>query len=62
MKRQTTQTTLICTECGYIFPIMRNAAKQKKTFHVKDLYCPKCKDVTKHFETKDWFIVYEIIF
>ena len=61
MRRQTTQTTLICTECGYIFPIMRNAAKQKKTFHVKDLYCPKCKDVTKHFETKDWFIVYEII-
>ena len=57
----TVQTTLICNECGNIFPIMRKEAKQKKSLHVKDLYCPKCMKVTKHLETKDWYIVYEMI-
>ena len=50
---KTVKTDLICSECGYIFPIFRKANKQKKELHIKDLYCPLCKKDTKHLEMKN---------
>lgn len=47
------QTILVCPECGNKFPIMRKVTNQRKLFHIKDLYCPFCRKITKHIEGKD---------
>jgi len=53
MNKKTVATSLICPDCGNIFPIMRKVNKQKSLFHRKYLYCPMCKKVTNHIEAKD---------
>lgn len=50
---KTIQTKMVCPECGNVFPIMRKMNKQKKLFHRKWLYCPKCQKTTNHIEGKD---------
>ncbi len=51
---KTTQTKLVCPECGSVFPIMRRTCVQRKRFHRKNLYCYVCKKVTNHIELKDY--------
>lgn len=53
MKIKTIKSDLICPECGNIFPIMRRTSIQRKSYHIKDLYCYKCDRLTKHIEVKD---------
>jgi len=43
-------TGLICSECGNEDTIMRKSGKLKRSGHIKDLYCYKCKKRTKHTE------------
>ena len=33
--------------------IQRKKLKQKKVGHIKDMYCPFCKDLVKFFEVRD---------
>lgn len=33
--------------------ISRKEQKQKKVGHIKDMYCPYCKEMVKFFEVKD---------
>ena len=44
------QTSLICPECGSVFPIMRKQSELRKQFHIKTLYCPFCEKLTDHIE------------
>jgi len=46
-------TDLICPDCGNVFTIMRKESKQKKEFHRKWLYCPKCHKKSNHIEVRD---------
>ena len=51
MKRATMiQTRLVCPKCGNIQIIFRKVVRRKKYGHIKDLWCFRCKKVTKHFE------------
>lgn len=43
-------SNLRCTCCDNIFPIPRIFAKEKN--HIKDLWCPNCKQITKHLENE----------
>lgn len=46
-------TNLVCLECGYIFTIPRKTYKLKNNGHIKDLWCPRCKNVNKHYEIRN---------
>ena len=46
-------TNLVCLECGYIFTIPRRTYKLKNNGHIKDLWCPRCKNVNKHYEIRN---------
>lgn len=59
--RQCVISNFVCVECGDVLPLPRNHGRQRKNGHVKDIWCPKCKEVTKfkeikykqHFQTMD---------
>lgn len=52
------KTDLICGVCGYIQSIQRRKARKQKELHIKDLYCPMCKEDTKFIELVDADIYY----
>lgn len=39
-----------CPECQHIFPIPRKIGRFREKGHIKDLWCPRCKEITKHYE------------
>ena len=43
-------STLVCRDCGAKFPIPRKANQLREYGHIKDLWCYKCKSVTKFIE------------
>ncbi len=46
-------SSLICLECGNIFTIPRRRRKHRADGHIKDLWCPICKEVRKHYEIQN---------
>lgn len=46
-------SNLVCLECGNIFTIPRKKEKLRGNGHIKDLWCPICKSVNKHYEILD---------
>ena len=46
-------TELVCLKCGNVMTILRKSLKQKKVGHIKDMYCPYCKEQVKFFEVRD---------
>ena len=42
----------ICPSCGKTIPLMRNHGQHRKKNHIKDLYCPFCKEDQKFKEVK----------
>lgn len=47
-----TFSTLICPVCGKPFPIMRNYGRQRERGHIKDIWCPYCKQTQKMSEVR----------
>lgn len=47
------RTDLICGVCGYVQSIQRMKSRKHKELHIKDLYCPMCKETTKFIELID---------
>lgn len=43
---------LRCTVCGAVFPIPRRKSKKRETEHIKDIWCYRCKKVTKFKENE----------
>ena len=61
MNRIYTKASLICPECGNVFEIVRNRGRQKELFHLKRIYCYKCKREINHIEAKNLdFLIEEI--
>lgn len=50
----TTKTVVLQCPCGMKFPIRRKIRKLKEPNHIKDLYCVRCRTVTKHIELREW--------
>lgn len=46
-------SNLVCLECGNIFTIPRRKTKHRCNGHIKDLWCPVCKRVNKHYEIQN---------
>ena len=46
-------SSLVCLECGNIFTIPRNKKERRSNGHIKDIWCPFCKNVSKHYEIQD---------
>jgi hypothetical protein len=49
-KRAMTYSHMVCEECGSVFVLPRKATKGRGDGHIKDIWCIKCKKVTKHIE------------
>ena len=47
------KTDLVCLDCGNVFTIQRHILSQRTVGHIKDLYCPMCKDYTNYYEVRD---------
>ena len=43
-------STFICSECKTKIPLPRSCGNQRKKNHIKDLYCPTCKNIKKFIE------------
>ena len=43
-------SNFVCPECKKIVPLPRNHGRQRKKNHIKDIYCPFCKEVRKFTE------------
>jgi len=41
---------LVCEACGTEFPIPRSLNRNRETKHIKNLYCPNCRNVEKFVE------------
>ena len=46
-------TSLVCLSCGYVNYIQRRQNSLRTEGHIKDLYYPSCKEVTKQYEVHD---------
>lgn len=42
----------ICPDCGKSFPIPRKNGAAREKNHIKDLWCPFCKDTKKMLEVR----------
>lgn len=52
-KVRTASTYLQCPECDTIQTIYRKRNRMKEKYHIKHLWCWKCKEVTGHIEVKE---------
>lgn len=54
-----TISQFVCLECGNKFPLPRPMNQKREKYHIKDLYCPHCKKITKTEEVRydDFFEV-----
>lgn len=43
----------ICKKCENLFPLPRLKNHQRENGHVKDIWCPYCKQESKFLEIKD---------
>lgn len=43
-------SNLMCSWCGSNFPMPRRSNRLRGKRHIKDIWCYKCKKVTKHIE------------
>lgn len=53
MRRNFSISTFICPECNTKFPIPRKKSNQREKGHIKDIWCPFCKDTRKMLEYKE---------
>ncbi len=45
---------MTCSECGKKFPIMRCKGNMREKGHLKDMWCPFCKQDVKFIERVDF--------
>ena len=51
-------SNFVCQDCGKVLMFPRNHGRQRKKNHIKDIYCPYCRDVRKFHEVtyKDSYV------
>lgn len=53
-KTQTVSTSLKCTGCGTTSIIQRKKCRQKKSGHIKHMYCWQCREIQAFTELKGY--------
>ena len=53
MKRKTTNSTFICSNCNAYIPLPRLIKRQKEREHIKHIWCYKCKEVRGFIEYRE---------
>ena len=53
MKKAVMRKYLRCSECDAVMPIYRRKSSNRPNGHIKDLWCYKCKNETKHVEFRE---------
>lgn len=54
-RRQYRPTYLQCPVCKHVQTIHRKSCSPREEGHIKDLWCHRCLDITKHLEHKqEW--------
>lgn len=43
-----------CNICDMSFPLPRKTRRMRELGHIKDLYCPRCKEITKFRELREY--------
>lgn len=51
-KRKYTISRLMCPGCENYFPIPRKTNRTRELDHIKDIYCPFCRQVQKMTEVR----------
>lgn len=51
-QRYMDQSIFICPVCNNQFPIMRNHGHHRERGHIKDIWCPFCKEDRKFQEVR----------
>lgn len=52
-KQKYTISQCVCPDCNNIFPIPRRKNRRREKQHIKDLWCPYCKEVKKMVEYRN---------
>lgn len=53
MRKQTYDISqFLCPDCGKTIPLPRRTRRERKSGHIKDIYCPFCNKVQKTIEYK----------
>lgn len=50
-----------CTICGEKITLPRQQSSQREKFHIKDIYCIRCKNSTKHLEVRQKDFAFDIL-
>ncbi len=50
MSNKFTCDILVCKVCGTRMSVPRNLARRRARGHIKDMWCPRCQKITKHYE------------
>lgn len=46
-------SNFICPKCGGTFPLPRAKSMRRNKGHIKDLWCPFCKEIVKTKEVRN---------
>ncbi|MNC14948.1 hypothetical protein D3C75_627400 [compost metagenome] len=58
--RNISMSYLYCPECENMSNIQRKNRKLKSNGHIKDLWCHRCKKITKHIEKREDLVNQEL--
>ena len=39
-----------CPKCGFVYPVLRKAGRDRPSGHLKSQWCVKCKERVNHIE------------
>ena len=54
-----TMSILVCPDCAIRLTVPRCKGKQREKGHIKDEWCPRCKEVRKFVEVRECDFVLE---
>lgn len=53
-KHSTTISSFKCPDCGFNMFVPRSRGYMREDNHIKDLWCPRCKETKKMTESKNY--------
>ena len=54
MKKTTTERRFKCPTCGYVATAYKKSSRMTSKEHLKNLYCPFCKDTHNFVQLSKW--------
>lgn len=54
MRKNTTRRTFKCDKCGYVAIAYKKSSRRTSVGHLKNMYCPFCKDTHNFIQISDY--------